>query len=84
VIISDSLDDRWESLWFLEAFWHLLHASILCSVAFLWSPSNNNLQYAYSDELVQDEAEADGQDETEDGDERGGSAKAAAAVGRRE
>lgn len=63
MIISDSLDDRWDSLWIFDAFWHVLYAGILMAIAFLWSPNKNNLQYAYADELLQDE------DEEEDGEE---------------
>jgi len=63
VIISDSLDDRWDSLWIFDAFWHVLYAGILMAIAFLWSPNKNNLQYAYSDEILQDEDDEDDEDE---------------------
>ena len=62
VIISDSLDDRWDSLWIFDAFWHVLYAGILMAIAFLWSPNKNNLQYAYSDELLQEEDEEEGEE----------------------
>jgi len=57
VIISDTLDSRWAYLWMFDAFWHLLYLGILLAVCCLWSPSKNNLQYAYMDELGQSEEE---------------------------
>jgi len=66
VIITNSLDDRWDSLWIFDAFWHVLYAGILMAIAFLWSPNKNNLQYAYADELLQDD---DDEEDGEDGEE---------------
>ena len=57
VIVSDSLDERWDKLWIFDAFWHVLYLAVLLAICFLWSPSKNNLQYAYMDELTQQEAE---------------------------
>ena len=37
--------------------WHVLYAAILLTICVLWSPSKNNLQYAYMDELGQEEQE---------------------------
>ena len=54
---------RWTSLWIFDAFWHILYLAILLSISYLWSPNKNNLQYAYMDELGQDEDDED--DETE-------------------
>ncbi|KAG8470707.1 hypothetical protein KFE25_009128 [Diacronema lutheri] len=73
VIISDSLDDRWDTLWIFDAFWHVLYAAILMAIACMWSPSQNNLQYAYSDELLQD----DDAEHDDEGDEDGAAAKEA-------
>jgi hypothetical protein len=47
--------DRWATLWIFDAFWHVLHFGILLVIAYLWSPNKNNLQYAYMDELGQEE-----------------------------
>jgi hypothetical protein len=58
VIVSDSLDERWDKLWVFDAFWHVLYLAVLLAICYLWSPSKNNLQYAYMDELGQ-EAEDD-------------------------
>ncbi len=62
-VVSDSLDDRWATLWVFDAFWHVQSFAILLTICYLWSPSQNNLQYAYMDELGQEEdipsAEAD-------------------------
>ena len=64
VILSDGLDTRWAMLWTFEAGWHVLFFLCLLTICVLWSPSKNNLQYAYMDELV---AEEDGGDGAEDG-----------------
>ena len=53
VIVSDSLDERWDKLWVFDAFWHVLYLAVLLAICYLWSPSQNNLQYAYMDELGQ-------------------------------
>lgn len=57
IILSDTLDARWDKLWVFDAFWHLLYLAVLLAICYLWSPSKNNLQYAYMDELQQQEAE---------------------------
>ena len=54
VIVSGSLDDRWAQLWVFDAFWHVLYFVVLLAICYLWSPSKNNLQYAYMDELGQE------------------------------
>ena len=64
-ILSESQDERWSLLWTFDAFWHILYFAVLCTICMLWSPSKNNLQYAYMDELVQDPGE---EGETEEGD----------------
>lgn len=69
MIISDSLDERWASLWVFDAFWHVLYLAILVSIACIWSPSQNSLQLAYSDELLQEdepEPEEEADDEAKD------------------
>ena len=50
VIVSDSLDERWNRLWIFDAFWHVLYLVVLLAICYLWRPSKNNLQYAYMDE----------------------------------
>ena len=64
VILSDGLDTRWAMLWTFEAGWHVLFFLCLLTICVLWSPSKNNLQYAYMEMLV---AEEDGGDGAEDG-----------------
>jgi len=59
-IMADSLDERWSVLWVFDAFWHLLYFCMLLSITWLWSPSINNLQYAYYEQ-------AEAEDEAEDG-----------------
>jgi len=63
-IVTDNLDDRWATLWIFDAFWHVLHFGILLVIAYLWSPNKNNLQYAYMDELGQEEDQEE-EDEAE-------------------
>ena len=60
VILSDGLDTRWAMLWTFEAGWHVLFFLCLLTICVLWSPSKNNLQYAYMDELVAEEDGGDG------------------------
>ena len=62
VIVSDGLDSRWDTMWVFEAFWQVLYMGVLVSIAVLWSPNQNNLQYAYSEQLSMgdDDDEADG------------------------
>ena len=57
IILSGTLDARWDKLWVFDAFWHVLYLAVLLAICYLWSPSKNNLQYAYMDELQQQEAE---------------------------
>ena len=59
-------------LWIFDGFWHLLYFLILLAICYLWSPSKNNLQYAYMDELANLDEESLN-DPDEDG---GGSAEA--------
>ena len=54
VIVSASLDARWHQLWVFDAFWHVLYFMVLLAICYLWSPSKNNRQYAYMDELGQE------------------------------
>ena len=58
-IVNDRLDEWWASLWIFDAFWHALYFAVLVSITWLWSPSINNLQYAYMDEVGQEDDEAD-------------------------
>ena len=51
-IVTEALDAHWSMLWTFDAFWHLLYFGVLCTICVLWSPSKNNLQYAYMDELT--------------------------------
>ena len=62
VIVSASLDARWNQLWVFDAFWHVLYFMVLLAICYLWSPSKNNRQYAYMDELGQ-EADTHPEDE---------------------
>lgn len=73
-IVSDNLDTSWHLLWTFDAFWHVLHACVLLTICVLWSPSRNNQQYAYMDELGQEAPDEDG-DGDGDGDSISGDEK---------
>ena len=47
----------------VDAFWHVLYLGVLSTICLLWSPSKNNLQYAYMDELSAMEEEGAEPDE---------------------
>merc|ERR1719261_785095 len=71
-IMTDAIDSNWAQLWTFDAFWHVLYLGVLVTICVLWSPSKNNLQYAYMDELANLDEESLN-DPDEDG---GGSAEA--------
>ena len=74
-ILSGRQDESWHVLWTFDAFWHLLYTGVLLTICVLWSPSRNNLQYAYLDEIAaQDvEEEAEGGDNDQDSTSADGS-----------
>ncbi|KAG8971982.1 hypothetical protein FRB90_010343, partial [Tulasnella sp. 427] len=50
---------RW---WLLDGFLVLLYMAVFICIAFLWRPTGNNRRLAMSDELAQDEEEAEDYD----------------------
>lgn len=38
----------WKSVWFDEAYWHILFSIILLAIMILWRPTNNNQRYAFT------------------------------------
>ncbi|KAF9056134.1 lung seven transmembrane receptor-domain-containing protein [Panaeolus papilionaceus] len=50
---------RW---WLLDGWLSLLYFAAFCSIAFLWRPSENNRRLAMSDEIAQDEEDAEDYD----------------------
>jgi hypothetical protein len=50
---TSMIDEKWESLWMLNAFWQCLSFGLLAVICFLWRPTNASVQYAYS-ELASD------------------------------
>ena len=62
-LLADRLDEHWATLWTFDAFWHVLYLGVLSTICLLWSPSKNNLQYAYMDELSAMEEEGAEPDE---------------------
>ena len=66
-IVTDTLDARWAFLWTFDAGWHVLYFGMLATICMLWSPSKNNLQYAYMDELAHEDPGEEVGDHDEDG-----------------
>ena len=66
-IVTDTLDARWAFLWTFDAGWHVLYFGMLATICMLWSPSKNNLQYAYMDELAHEDPGEEVGDHEEDG-----------------
>lgn len=62
--------------WFLlDGSLSLIYLAVFVSIAYLWRPTGNNQRLAMSEELAQDEDEADADDyelAARDGDEEGG------------
>lgn len=50
----------WKDLWIDVSFWHVLFSILLTVIAFLWRPTKNNQQYAFTPLLN------DGEDEDEE------------------
>ncbi|KIO33804.1 hypothetical protein M407DRAFT_229674 [Tulasnella calospora MUT 4182] len=60
---EDYAPRSWKSRWWLlDGFLVLLYMAVFVSVAFLWRPTGNNRRLAMSDELAQDEEEAEDYD----------------------
>ncbi|CED85022.1 Predicted membrane protein [Phaffia rhodozyma] len=72
VISSISISDRtsddyaprsWKYRWFLlDGSLSLIYLGVFASIAWLWRPTGNNVRFAMSEEIAQDEAEADADD----------------------
>jgi len=56
---ANSWQYRW---WFLDAWLAFLYLGVFTIIAFFWRPSEHNTRLAMSDELAQDEEEADDYD----------------------
>lgn len=60
---EDYAPRSWKSRWWLlDGFLVLLYMAVFVSIAFLWRPTGNNRRLAMSDELAQDEEEAEDYD----------------------
>jgi len=46
---TDMIDQKWESVWLVGAFWHILSFAVLCVICMLWRPTDAASRYAYSD-----------------------------------
>ncbi|TFK30882.1 hypothetical protein FA15DRAFT_662945 [Coprinopsis marcescibilis] len=56
---ANSWRKRW---WLLDGWLALLYFGCFCTIAFLWRPSENNRRLSMSDEIAQDEEEAEDYD----------------------
>lgn len=48
-VLTSSVDDRWETWWIWESFWHVLYFLVLLVICILWRPTENNLRYAFAE-----------------------------------
>ncbi|KAL5992932.1 hypothetical protein ACLOJK_013851 [Asimina triloba] len=55
---TDPYSERWQSAWIVTAFWDILAFGLLFVICYLWAPSQSSQRYAYSDEVVDDDEEA--------------------------
>lgn len=49
IVLTSSVDERWETWWIWESFWHVLYFLVLLVICVLWRPTENNTRYAYSE-----------------------------------
>jgi len=49
IVLTSSVDERWETWWIWESFWHILYFLVLLVICVLWRPTENNTRYAYSE-----------------------------------
>jgi hypothetical protein len=62
-LAEDYAAKTWKSRWWLLDGWlSLLYLGAFSAIAFLWRPSENNRRLAMSDELAQDEEDAEDYD----------------------
>ncbi|KZV81961.1 hypothetical protein EXIGLDRAFT_779146 [Exidia glandulosa HHB12029] len=60
---EDYAANAWQSRWWLLDGWlALLYLVVFATIAYIWRPSENNARLAMSDELAQDEEEAEDYD----------------------
>lgn len=53
---TEMIDKKWESVWMLHAFWHVVSFGLLAAICYLWRPDDGSARYAYS-ELSSDVSE---------------------------
>ena len=46
---TDVINQKWEFVWVIGAFWHVLSFVLLCVICLLWRPTDMSARYAYSD-----------------------------------
>jgi hypothetical protein len=53
---TDVIEEKWESVWMLTAFWQVLSFGLIAGICFLWRPASGSSRFAYS-ELANDISE---------------------------
>lgn len=51
---SDVYNEHWQNAWIIPAFWQVMSFSLLCVICALWTPSQNSMRYAYSDDASEE------------------------------
>mmetsp|Transcript_63656 Transcript_63656/g.201285 ORF Transcript_63656/g.201285 Transcript_63656/m.201285 type:complete len:304 (+) Transcript_63656:851-1762(+) len=57
--VSDQFNERWQSDWITNAFWHVLTLAINGVICFLWAPTGSSVRYAYSEDHPEEGGAAD-------------------------
>jgi hypothetical protein len=58
---TDPFNERWQSAWFITAFWDILAFALLCVICYLWAPSQSSQRYAYSEEVGEESDDEEAQ-----------------------
>jgi len=65
-------DNMWSFWWVWNAYWELSYLALTLVVAYLWRPNENNLRYAFSAQIPQEEEKPKTKDKSRHGDELSG------------
>lgn len=70
VVESMQVQDNWFQWWWMswEMCWEVIHLAALIAISILWRPAANNAQYAYSQQIPQDDPDGKMIDLEGDGD----------------
>ncbi|KAJ3673197.1 hypothetical protein LUZ60_006571 [Juncus effusus] len=51
---TDIYNEQWKTAWVIPALWQVISFSVLCVICNLWSPSQNSVRFAHSDDGIED------------------------------